>query len=194
MKYKTRKSKSKKNKESKIQTLKAYIRLGDEALSGLCEKKRKTEQKEIEKDFLEFLWSLLIKARAGFKSELSGQTSDLQSHHLVGKGTTALRYSLENGICCTVGEHRFGFHGTQYRQELMRRKVKRLRGENTYHKLMTLKTVVGKTLKKELQRTLINELKLHKDEIKKYFNHKNYKGTKAKKLYEKMFHLMESRE
>ena len=56
------------------------------------------------------LWAKLIKLRAGNKSEITGKTQGLHAHHLRGKPNYRLRYELENGVCCTSGEHFFGFH------------------------------------------------------------------------------------
>ena len=64
------------------------------------------------------LWIECIKARASYRSELSniegrkiGGTAILCSHHILGKATYRLRYSLDNGICLVNGkEHIFGVH------------------------------------------------------------------------------------
>ena len=60
---------------------------------------------------LDDLWSEIVKTRAHFVSEISGKTTKLQAHHIVHKPNHRLRYELENGICITSGEHRFGVHG-----------------------------------------------------------------------------------
>ena len=57
------------------------------------------------------LWADIIKARAGYKSEISGKTENLQAHHVHKKPNLALRYSLDNGICLTAGEHLRFAHG-----------------------------------------------------------------------------------
>lgn len=59
---------------------------------------------------LEKLWSECVKARAGFKSEYSGKTDDLNSHHIHGKPSYRLRFELDNGVCITSGEHKFLAH------------------------------------------------------------------------------------
>lgn len=56
------------------------------------------------------LWAECVKARAGYKSELSELRERLTAHHIKGKGTYRLRYELDNGICITAGEHRWGIH------------------------------------------------------------------------------------
>ena len=61
---------------------------------------------------LEKLWSECVKARAGYKSEYSGKTDQLNSHHIHGKPTYRLRFELDNGVCITSGEHFFIAHHT----------------------------------------------------------------------------------
>ena len=91
---------------------------------------------------LEKLWSECIKARAHYKSELSGKTERLNSHHLIGKPNYLLRFSLENGICITSGEHTFGFHNEGRRRQFERR-VKTIRGEDVYDKLEQMSSFSG---------------------------------------------------
>lgn len=98
---------------------------------------RQQRHKDLKKE-CDLLWSETIKARAGYKSELSGKTERLNSHHLKGKNSYALRYSLENGFCCTSGEHNFGFHNTERRASFEER-VKRLRGADIFERLEKLK-------------------------------------------------------
>ena len=80
----------------------------------------KVDHKKLKKDCDE-LWALIIKIKAGWKSELSGtpaiisdksgQPIGLSSHHIVHKPNYALRYDLENGICLTAfKEHTNGVH------------------------------------------------------------------------------------
>jgi len=64
------------------------------------------------------LWTLIIKTRAGFKSELSGKegrqiggNTVLTAHHIFGKSNNRLRYDLKNGICLdNHSEHIWGVH------------------------------------------------------------------------------------
>jgi len=69
-----------------------------------------TPTKKEKMDACDELWSLIIKGRAGNVSELSGKGGALHAHHLFGKSSLRLRYDLDNGIACTQGEHKFGFH------------------------------------------------------------------------------------
>lgn len=61
---------------------------------------------------LEKLWSECVKARAGYKSEYSGKTEGLNSHHIHGKPSYRLRFELDNGVCLTAGEHLYIAHHT----------------------------------------------------------------------------------
>lgn len=195
-KFKQRLSKT--ERESKIETLKRNIRLMQDEVNELesteslvlVEKKQKrTKNKNKEKEFLDFLWSLLIKALANFQSELSGNAEDLQSHHLIGKPNNDLRYSILNGICVTQGEHHFGFHNPN-RTMIMNRKVMKLRGKDLFDKLEGLRRHCKPFSRQKMQESLLIQLKPHEEKIKNYFVVKNYRGSKVKKLYEKLFQLL----
>jgi hypothetical protein len=100
-----------------------------------------------QRSLLESIWSYLVKLRAGFKCEISGETeSTLNSHHLIGKDTLRLRTELSNGICITAGIHKFDAHGTRIRQKRFEDRVKQLRGSDVYDKLYAIRN--GKTLNK----------------------------------------------
>lgn len=111
------------------------------------------------KTYCDTLWALCIKARAGFKSELSGKTDRLNAHHLRGKANYAMRYSLMNGFCCTAGEHIFGFHNTG-RCQSYENKVRELRGKDIFDKIELLNSEDGVKLE-QVRATLENELQLH---------------------------------
>lgn len=100
-------------------------------------KRSKSIHKQQE-DRCDKLWSHAVKLRAGFKSELSGKTEYLNSHHILGKASYRLRYELDNGICLTSGEHKFIAHHAG-RAESFRRKVQELRGWDIYETLYLLK-------------------------------------------------------
>ena len=85
------------------------------------------------------LWAKVIKAKAGYKSELSGKTESLHAHHIAGKPNYRLRYEIENGICLTAGEHFFGIHH-QGRQKDYEARIKAVRGEDIYERLEKLKS------------------------------------------------------
>ena len=81
--------------------------------------KRKYKRKSLRKQCDE-LWTECIKERAKYQSELSGVKgikagglAITAAHHILGKSTNRLRYSLANGICLVNGkEHIFGVHNT----------------------------------------------------------------------------------
>jgi len=92
----------------------------------------------------EEIWKLCVKARAGWKSEISGGTSGLSPHHILEKPNYPLRFLLENGIACTNGEHQDA-HSIA-RRERFEERVKRLRGADIYDKLRMVKNMpTGKT-------------------------------------------------
>lgn len=130
---------------------------------------------------LEFYWKVLIKARAGFKSELSDGTDGLTSHHIAGKPCDELRFSLDNGICCTMGEHKYGYHHTG-RAEQYRQRTRILRGNDIYERLEAIKhqSSKGRTYYRDF---LLTELKPYREAIEKYFESKNYKNQKIIKQY-----------
>lgn len=117
---------------------------------------RKDDSKECDR-----LWALLVKARAGYQSEISGRREGLNSHHLLGKSGrhAGLRWEPLNGVSCTSGEHFFGFHhaGNRSKYEEI---INRLRGGNLFEKLEELARMRPRTpdpamtkiwLKKELE-------------------------------------------
>jgi len=120
------------------------------------------------KKICDLLWAECIKYRADWKSEYSGRKGILHAHHLMGKSCYALRYSLENGICLTAGEHKFIAHHAG-RQEQFRKRVKEIRGDDIFEKLYKIKwmtttppdlLIIRLYLEKEL-----NKLKEVLDEI-----------------------------
>ncbi len=98
---------------------------------------------------LDKLWIECIKARALYKSELSGKEGRkiggdiiLTSHHIVGKPNNYLRYLLDNGICLENGnEHIFGVHNkndvirARYYQDLIIQKI----GQEKYNQLLSFR-------------------------------------------------------
>ena len=90
--------------------------------------------KKIRKDFrpttkdLDKLWAKAVKLRAGMRSELRHiEESYLAAHHILGKPTLSLRYNLDNGICITVGQHKWVAHHAG-RQDDFRRLALQKRG------------------------------------------------------------------
>lgn len=93
---------------------------------------KKTDNKKLKKH-LDDLWREYIKLRAGSKSELSGKEGALDCHHITRKPNNFLRYDLDNGICLSKWEHRYGIHGNH--EEEYRELIKQVRGNDIYEKL-----------------------------------------------------------
>lgn len=102
-------------------------------------------------------WSKLVKIKAGYKSEYSGKTGALNSHHIMGKPNYRLRYELENGMCLTAGEHKYIAHHAD-RQETLRNRVLKIRGKDFFERMEILKNSLKPDLKL-IEIYLDNELK-----------------------------------
>lgn len=88
------------------------------------------------------LWIEIIKAKAGYKSEISGRGRkegiQITSHHIAGKPNFYLRYLLENGICLeNHEEHIFGVHNKfdPVKSNEMTKKIIKKIGEERYEQL-----------------------------------------------------------
>lgn len=66
--------------------------------------KKKSERKQL-KDQCDDLARECAKLRDGYKSVKSGQTGTLQVHHIITRANLATRWSLDNLITLTIGEH-----------------------------------------------------------------------------------------
>lgn len=146
------------------------------------------KQPKISDEWLNFLWSVAIKARAGFKDEISGATDcDLQAHHLVGKASKILRWIvLENGISISIGRHKFGAHGSQARQEDFRQAVMRLRGEDIYDRLYVYKSKIEKVIKADVEAFLLGHIAEHNEALITWYQTKDYKTKAVRNNYEKL--------
>ena len=91
------------------------------------------------------IWSKIVKLKAGNKSEISGKTENLHSHHIIGKAGYRLRYELENGICLTAGEHFYGIHN-QGRQKEYEERIKAAKGKDIFERLEKIKNEKCKSL------------------------------------------------
>ena len=86
------------------------------------------------------IWSMKIRESTHFTSEYSGKEYDKDSgiylcvHHLIGKPNYRMRYELLNGICLTLGEHKWIAHHTG-RQEDFRKRVKEIKGDDIFDRL-----------------------------------------------------------
>lgn len=56
-------------------------------------------------DKLDKAWSEVVKFRAGYKCEVSGNTTNLNSHHYISRNNRMLRWDPRNGICVNAGFH-----------------------------------------------------------------------------------------
>ncbi len=116
-------------------------------------KPRVSSDSSVKKRHLGALWTDCIKARAKYQSELSGVKgikagglAIITAHHILGKDTNRLRYSLDNGVCLVNGkEHIFGVHNTNpvIASEYFDRIISSI-GEKRYKKIRMLqKAKVG---------------------------------------------------
>ena len=56
-------------------------------------------------DYLDGMWSDLIKRIGGYKCAVCGRTTDLNSHHIVSRSCERLRWDKRNGIVLCGGHH-----------------------------------------------------------------------------------------
>ncbi len=113
-------------------------------------KLRVSTDSSVKKRHLDTLWTECIKERAKYQSELSGVKgikagglAIIAAHHILGKNTNRLRYSLSNGICLINGrEHMYGIHNHNpaIASEYFDRIVSRI-GDKRYKKLKMLSRV-----------------------------------------------------
>lgn len=54
------------------------------------------------------LWSEAVKVAAGGKCAVSGKTTGLNSHHLIGRDNTNYRWVVKNGVCLAADHHTLG--------------------------------------------------------------------------------------
>lgn len=116
------------------------------------------------KKICDSLWRECCRARAGYKSELSGDTKILQTHHIVNKPNYRLRYELSNGICLTRTEHIYGVHSrdTVTANEYHKR-ILEIIGESRYAYLLTFRKRSYKTDLKLVKIYLEEQLKMIKE-------------------------------
>jgi len=70
--------------------------------------KKKSERKRL-MDQADQLWRDCVKLRDK-KSVLSGKGGSLNAHHIITRSNLATRWSLDNGLTFTSGEHAFWVH------------------------------------------------------------------------------------
>ncbi len=96
----------------------------------------------------ERLWKEIVKLRAGYKSEISGQPADpAHPHHVFGKSSYAIRFDTRGGVCLTAGEHNYKAHGDPYISyefaTTLREYLKKREGKNIIEILEMQKNRVG---------------------------------------------------
>lgn len=57
---------------------------------------------------LDKAWSEAVKYLAGYKCEVSGVTTNLNSHHYISRNNRMLRWDPRNGVCVSAKHHMFG--------------------------------------------------------------------------------------
>ena len=130
-----------------------------------AQKKTKLPRPKSLKKICDNLWRECCRARAGYKSELSGDTKILQIHHIVNKPNNRLRFELLNGICLTRAEHIYGIHSrdtvivNKYRKRILREI-----GMGRYAYLLAFRKGIYKTDLKAVKIYLEEQLKIIKGE------------------------------
>jgi len=89
---------------------------------------------------VESLWKKVVKARAGWKSELGGAGGYLHPHHILGKPNYRLRFELDNGICINGGQHMAAHN--PFTAEEMKQRCLKVRGVSE-EKLKLLGRITG---------------------------------------------------
>ena len=151
---------------------------------------KQIDKEEITVEYLDFLWEYWIKAKAGFKSEISGETElTLQAHHIANKPNKTLRYlTEENGICLTSGEHGFGAHGIYERRIAIENAIKALRGHDIYDRLLELRNSEIKPLKQhEIESFLLGKITPYIDKIVTFYQTKISPKNPDQKHFKRLF-------
>ena len=98
--------------------------------------KAKSDHKLL-RDECDDLYLELIKAMAGYKCEITKQSSGepgiiLQTHHILHKSNHYMRYLIENGICIDKRWHAKDNLATPGAKAHLEEEIKRVRGEDIY--------------------------------------------------------------
>ena len=75
------------------------------------------------KECTDRMWSENAKCRAGHECAFTEAKEGLNTHHLLGKKTLALRYSHDNAIVISCGMHKFVFHSTSFGPDALKRGI-----------------------------------------------------------------------
>lgn len=135
------------------------------AKDGLQRTRQKTESQNLF-DQCQDLWSELIKAKAGYNCEISGEPASkkvLNSHHINGKKTNYMRFLVGNGICITSGWHLKAHSSSFKEREEFLKELKRVRGDDIIERLKFWDKIKRKkTDLKAVKAYLENQLKLYR--------------------------------
>ena len=118
------------------------------------------------------LWSLLVKVRAGYRSQLSGiqcrvpgTGSDLpiaDSHHILGKKNLWLKLDPRNGICLTHREHFYDAHALDpAKNHDTHRKIVEWLSDGVYSELEELRDKPGKPNLAEVEAELTRQIEYY---------------------------------
>jgi len=142
-------------------------------------------------NWLEFLWHVAVKARANFKSELSGITCEV-SHHILHKPNLWLRFSLDNGIALTNWEHEYMAHKDE---KAFQEKVKFLRGEHSLVKLdMDFRWKRELINLDKTYEILIEEICKRLPELDKWIEERDIKSPDFKSKYKRLYNEIRTRD
>lgn len=108
---------------------------------------------------LDIEWSRAVKQKAGYRCEVCGATSLLNSHHVIGRVNKALRWDLRNGVCLCVKHHEFGTQSAHQDPQRFMSWFMLVR-PNDYDYINTMKYTISKKTIEEKQELL--------EELKKY--------------------------
>lgn len=85
------------------------------------------------------IWATLIKQRDGFRCRMCGSAGSLNAHHVFGKRSRILRYSISNGVTLCASCHLYRVHGSNGRIALdALKKIREIVGEDTWAELERL--------------------------------------------------------
>lgn len=80
------------------------------------------------------LWRFIVRSKAGFRSEINEKytmnNSVLECHHICGKNSLALRFSIDNGICLADFQHRWSVSLDMRERKHLENEITKVRGEN----------------------------------------------------------------
>jgi hypothetical protein len=124
---------------------------------------------------LDTIWSYAVKEKYDFKCAWSGETTNLNSHHVISRIIYILRWDLENGLCLTVKYHKFDGNSIHNNpiiwenrlNELGIKKDKLLKRENEIY-LNDFYCTIEKLKSQCEELHLSNSLKLIDDEYNKH--------------------------